>query len=607
MTVANGGCLYLSFAEDPHTVRLRCEPDQAAELRVLATKFASNHQISPTAADIPIDELLTGVTFLRDWPQPTAVVWDPSLATLVRDSLDDARVVSDELNSRAGELSGLRDESIELSSDWIADLTSFQRRDLGRLLTLKHGANFSVPGAGKTRVSLALFDVLRARSEVEKLLVVGPKSSFEAWREESASCFKTPLRMDVIEKSASEESKALLVNYERLSGLTGVLAEWLSSGPSMLILDEAHRMKLGASGVYGTACLSLGPRARRRLILTGTPAPNGSRDLESLFGFVWPGQGRRKVVQAVGGGDLKRASEILRPLFTRTTKNELGLPPVTTTIRRLKLPPLHQEVYDALIGSFSARVAGAEEDFQALGRVLAYMMMAATSPALVTTGSTKHEPLEYRVPPLEPPSGSALMTLMQDLPSYEMSPKYQEVIAIVSRNAAAGRKTLIWSTFIKSIKTIAEMLGKYAPAVVHGGTIDRDEQLKRFRTDPSCMALISNPATLGEGISLHHDCHDAVFVDRDFAAGRYLQSLDRIHRLGLAPDVETNVTVLSSVGTIDEVIEQRLALKLEFMGSILDDTSVRALADLSDEEEMGSGLELADLRAIMGHLRAGAA
>ena len=194
------------------------------------------------------------------------------------------------------------------------------------------------------------------------------------------------------------------------------------------------------------------------------------------------------------------------------------------------------------------------------------MLMAATSPALLTVGTTQYEPLAYQVPPLPVPEGSSLYELMQDLPAYEMSPKYQEVLAIVRENAAQGRKTLVWSTFIRSLNTLQRMLGQFGPAMVHGGTPDRDEQIQRFRTDPDCMVLLSNPATLGEGISLHHECHDAVYVDRDFAAGRFLQSLDRIHRLGLEPDVRTRITVLASEGTIDEVVATRLAAKLDVHG-----------------------------------------
>lgn len=107
----------------------------------------------------------------------------------------------------------------------------------------------------------------------------------------------------------------------------------------------------------------------------------------------------------------------------------------------------------------------------------------------------------------------------------------------------------------------------------HGpwSTADREEQIQRFRNDPDCMVLLSNPATLGEGISLHQVCHDAIYVDRDFMAGRFLQSLDRIHRLGLAPETETRVTVLAATGTVDEVVARRMEEKLEFMGGILDD------------------------------------
>src|SRR3954454_14922167 len=97
------------------------------------------------------------------------------------------------------------------------------------------------------------------------------------------------------------------------------------------------------------------------------------------------------------------------------------------------------------------------------------------------------------------------------------------------------------------------------------------------------MVLLSNPATLGEGVSLHHECHDAVYVDRDFAAGRFLQSLDRIHRLGLSAEIETRITVLVARNTIDELVEQRLADKLRFMGGILDDPAVLQLSDLDEE------------------------
>lgn len=599
--------LSIALAPDVTRARLVARPGLERDLRRLAVTLQSSSQRSPASIEVELDDLLTNLQALSSWPYrgDGDVAWDPQLQALVVDSLHDAQTVRDRL-SASEESASVEPDSVldRLGAEWTGDLTEFQRRDIAKLLSLRHGANFSVPGAGKTRVGLAVFQALRRQGQVERLLIVGPKSSYDAWRFENNACLEPPLTMDVSEGLPADTSDVIVVNYERLPNLVNALGRWLAARPSMIILDEAHRMKLGADGAYGAACLALGPRSRRRLILTGTPAPNGVRDLENLFGFVWPGTGRQSVVRAVNGGNLADASRALSPLFTRTTKAELNLPPVQTALRTLPLPPLHAEIYDALVGQFSARAAGSESDFQALGRVLVYMMMAATSPALLAVGSTRHEPLAYRVPPLQVPKNSSLYELMQDLPSYEMSPKYQEVLAIVEANAAIGRKTLVWSTFIRSLNTLQRVLAPFSPAMVHGGTSDRDEQINRFRNDANSMVLLSNPATLGEGISLHHECHDAVYVDRDFAAGRFLQSLDRIHRLGLDSSVETRITVLASGGTIDEVITARLAGKLAFMGGILDDPAVQQLADLYEEPVMGGDLDRGDLDALMGHLRA---
>lgn len=606
-TGAPTASLTLTLAPEATKVRLTARPGSEADLRRLALSFQSSTQRSPGVVEIEIDDLLTNLATLGEWPHQESgdVSWDPLLRALVVDSLQDARTVSGELASPAMTVAVDPEEVVgRLGPDWVGPLTGFQKRDIAKLLSLRHGANFSVPGAGKTRVGLAVFQALRQSEGLERLLIVGPKSCYEAWQEENQGCFQPPLAMEVVDGLPPATAEALIVNYERLPGAVNGLARWLTERPSMIVLDEAHRMKLGADGKYGAACLALGPRSRRRLILTGTPAPNGVRDLENLFGFVWPGSGRQSVVQAVAGGDLGAASKSLKPLFTRTTKGELGLPPLTPKLRVLPLPPLHAEIYRALIGQFSARAAGSEGDFQALGRIIVYMLMAATSPALLAIGTTRYEPLAYQVPPLAVPEKSALFELMQDLPAYEMSPKYNETLAIVKKNAELGRKTLVWSTFIRSLNTLDRVLAQFSPAMVHGGTVDRDEQIRRFRTDPDCLVLLSNPATLGEGISLHHDCHDAIYVDRDFAAGRFLQSLDRIHRLGLGPDVTTNITVLASAGTIDEVVEARLAAKLEFMGAVLDDPAVRELADLDEEPMVGGGIDHDDLKALMGHLHA---
>ncbi|MET7314198.1 DEAD/DEAH box helicase [Streptomyces thermoviolaceus] len=596
-----GTSLHLGFDETRTRVVLRTTESYRQGLVQLAARFRTGGQLGPLSASVALDELLADLTVLSGWPDRQGVQWDPDLRSLVAGVVKDAQTVKERLDGGPARRDiAPSDVPGMLGDTWTGELSTFQLRDIAKLLSLQHGANFSVPGAGKTRVALAVYAAQKSQGKVSRVLVVCPKSAYDSWRYETAVCFKYPLRTHVLDGSMDQWAEVLIVNYERLDRSLGMLASWLKASPSMIILDEAHRMKLGARGTYGAACMALGPLAERRLILTGTPAPNGAKDLENLLGFVWPGHGQRTVAQAVAGGDLAYASSVLRPLFTRTTKQELGLPPVQLSMRYVDMPPLHSEIYSSLVGGM--RKGAAREDLSSLGRTALRLLMAATSPALLLEGASRYEPLAYQLPPLEIPQGSSLYSLMQNLPDYELSPKYKEAVAIIAENAAQGRKTLVWTTFVRSLTTLEHMLEKFSPAAVYGGTADRDEQLRRFREDPSCMVLISNPATLGEGVSLHHICHDAVYVDRDFMAGRYLQSLDRIHRLGLAPGTDTRVTVLAARNTIDEVVAARLDQKVQFMGKILDDPTVQQLADLQEEPSVAAGLAPSDIEALLRHM-----
>ena len=597
--------LTIAFALRAGRVELTCDPEESRNLQTLRARFSTSEGHSLTAFTVDIDDFLVSLRELVTWPDPAAVIWHKDILALVEGNGRDSATVGARLQDPEAAVADLA----VLDGRWDDRLTPFQRRDLASLAALDHGANFSVPGAGKTRVSLALFDYRRRTGRVRRMLVVCPKSAYESWTIETAECFgKDAPALAVLDGPlALVDADILLVNYERLpDALPGLLA-WIRAQPTLLVLDEAHRMKRGPAGVWGAACLTLGPYAAARLILSGTPAPNGARDLENLMAFVWPGLGRQQVTSALGDGDLTAASRRLKPLYVRTSKAQLGLPPMDVAVRRVPLPPLHREIYQALLGQAAAQWIGESAGLEALGRVTLYLLMAATSPALLATGGSRYEPLPYRVPPLSPPPDSCLADLMRDLPQYELAPKFQEALSIVAANASAGRKTLVWSTFVRGLTSMDHLMRAYNPAMVHGGTVDREGQIARFRSDPECMVLLANPATLGEGVSLHHECHDSVYIDRDFAAGRFMQSLDRIHRLGLRADTQTRVTVLCAEGTIDELVESRLSRKLDFMGTVLDDAGLRQLADLDEEATETVGMDARDVEALVQFVRGHAA
>jgi SNF2 family DNA or RNA helicase len=501
------------------------------------------------------------------------------------------------------------------------ELRPFQRRDLARLLELEHGANFSVPGAGKTAVTYATYEAERVRDRVSRLMVIAPLSAFEAWKTEAECCFEHPLAVHYFDGRIPHATEIVLVNYQRLRRHVVALSEWLHECNSHLVLDEAHRMKRGRSGEWGSACLDLAHFATRRDVLTGTPAPQGPQDFVALLDFLWPEQARRILPAAATRSDpafesMADVSTAIRPLFVRTTKRELDLDPPTLRVETVTMKPLQTEIYDALRNRY-AGLLSVDRTEQALlaqmGEVTMYLLEAATNPALLSPRFGGGDLVAMRYPMLSIPAGSSLSNLIARYSDQELPPKFEKLAALIEQNVARRRKTLVWSNFVGNLLYLERMLARYQPALIYGaipnedtessgGVRTREGELRRFRFDDRCSVLLANPAALAEGVSLHDVCHDAVYVDRTFNAGQYLQSLDRIHRLGLAPGTETNIVFLLTLGTIDEAVDARVGLKAERLGAMLDDPDLVRMA-LPDDEDYGEIIEdVGDLSALFEHL-----
>ena len=192
--------------------------------------------------------------------------------------------------------------------------------------------------------------------------------------------------------------------------------------------------------------------------------------------------------------------------------------------------------------------------------------------------------------------------------SHEVPSKYAWVSRFVAEAHSKNRKTLVWSSFVGNLEVLAQVLQPFSPAVIHGKVPaeSRESEIQRFRYDESCAVLLTNPQTLGEGISLHQTANQAVFVDRTYNAAQYLQALDRIHRLGLPDDVETDIYLLQSKASIDERVEHRLNDKIATLSELLEDQELKKLALPGDEDAQdlmeSLGLNKWDIGDLLGHL-----
>jgi hypothetical protein len=525
----------------------------------------------------------------------------------VKEALDGARPTLDSEQIRK-RLDGTR---------FIRDLKPFQIRDAGRILSLSHGANFSVPGAGKTTVAYAVYEAEHAAGRVARMLVVAPLSAFDAWLGEVAVCFDPAPKIERFEGKITSGTEIVLVNYQRLAANYGVLAEWVLEADCLVVLDEAHRMKRGRDGEWGSRCLDLAHLAARRDILTGTPAPQHPSDFSSLMEFVWPHQSRRILPAETfqrepSAQTLTAISNRLKPLFSRTSKDELGLKPPQIRAEVLEMKPLQKEIYEALRTKMRRALgssAGERSRIGDLGSVVMYLLEGATNPGLLAEALGGEAPgLSWPAEPI--PAGSALAEKILEYGRLETPRKFEKLAALVAANAARGRKTLVWSNFIGNLIELAErVLLPYHPALIYGAIpsgedpdrTTRESELRRFREEDRCQVLLANPAAMSEGVSLHMVCHDAVYLERTFNAGQYLQSIDRIHRLGLPAEAETRVTFLVSAGTVDETVDERVAIKAKRLGEMLSDRGLATMS-LPDEEGYGEWIDTEDVSALFRHL-----
>lgn len=133
----------------------------------------------------------------------------------------------------------------------------------------------------------------------------------------------------------------------------------------------------------------------------------------------------------------------------------------------------------------------------------------------------------------------------------------------------------------------------------------REGKIKLFHDDRNTMIMVANPAAASEGVSLHRICHHAIYLDRTFNAAQYLQSEDRIHRLGLPMNQDTTIEIVECRGTVDETVRSRLNYKVSIMARALEDSnlSIEPLPiepdDIEGYDEFSTGLSKDDIEALL--------
>lgn len=446
-------------------------------------------------------------------------------------------------------------------------------------------------GTGKTLVAIAVAGALNP----ERVLVVCPKAVKPVWPRELAKHADFDFTVAIDKPPEPHDSMQVWVtNYDRLRRELRRILKWK---PTMVILDEAHRIK-NRKADRTKAAITIGNKVKNKLILSGTILGKCISETWAPFKFLHSDifgsnysqfkdrylvMGGFKQYQVVGYKNEGEYADKLHSIAFRVTKEEC-----------LDLPPIN---YQHLYVEPNAEVKRIYKQFDS-----ELFVETEEGDVVAISEATKQMKLRQF-------TGGQVKT---DTGSITTLSKQKIGVLKETLEDRADKKTIVFFSFTHEIEMAKEVCRqlKLKYITLQGSTPDDERNTfeERFQEDANIKVALIQIATGAEGLTLTA-ADLAIFYSPSFSYIGFAQARDRIHRIGQASPVtilfiifketvdERVVDVLESNGQlIDEYLEKRRDYNLE--ENIMPKTEFKYTAKTVAED---LGITPADLRK---HLRA---
>ena len=562
-----------SVAGGHDALLLRCRDchDDTVALRALRRSLPAGTHVGVSAEGFRVDPLHAGSLLSAAFS--VQVIWSENARRYVMNRTT-ARLAYPTVRAS---LRALSSEGIESARRKIPDSAGLDLLDGHQVvnvaaMTLPDGFGmclFDEQGAGKTVSLIFAYDLLAARGQADRLLVVAPKSMVPEWPKDFAR-FRTGLyRVTVVGGSLREKRAALRVpsdvyitNFETIVAMEAYFEAILRQRPdkNVIAVDESFFVK-SPEAQRTRALRRLREWCGRAFVLCGTPAPNSPGDLVEQFNLVDFGIAFAGVVlpnDRAAALPLVREVVERRGLYVRHLKGDVLPDLPARKFRHLYIPlqPEQSKLYARLRDDLVSDVAAvSDSDFHRnyttfLARRTA-LLQVCSNPISVVRG--------YSETP-------AKISILDDL---------------LDRWIAREReKVVLWSFYTASIDVLVSRYSGFGVVRYDGEVSDvseRGEAVRRFQQEDDVRLFIANPAAAGAGLTLHR-ARLAVYESMSNQAAHYLQSLDRIHRRGQDRPVE--YVVLLCENTVEVAEYNRLLEKQRMAGELLgDEVSTPATRD----------------------------
>ncbi|MBI4397480.1 MAG: DEAD/DEAH box helicase [Elusimicrobia bacterium] len=411
-------------------------------------------------------------------------------------------------------------------------------------------ALFMETGTGKT---LTAIEAIKHRRV--KTLIVCPLSTIESvWMEELAKWapgLKAVNLWRALKSGGVQPGKAdvFVINFESFRKIPEDFFDEIG----FLVVDESSRMKDHRSQIT-KAFLAAARVVPKRLILSGTPAPNSCLEYWAQMCFVNPdilGENfyvyRNTYFYPVGYGGFQynctaqnreRIMERVRRQACFFSKEDcLDLPEQVFEKRAYLMEPEQRKIYNTMLKLNIAEL----KDKTVLGsNELAKLMKLRqiTSGFAITEDGSEADV-----------SDGKLRLLMEVLE--EIGPK----------------QVITWCQFHWEIRKIKELLGDKAATIYGEVSQGEKEQAIRDFKEGKVQYLIAHPKSAGHGLTFVN-CSYAVYFSLSYSLEEEKQSQDRIHRIGQKH--KTTYLTLLAEDSIDEVIHRALRKKQDIAEAMLE-------------------------------------
>lgn len=564
---------------------------------------------------------------------------------IVKRSVSDIKNTEDEYTealSKGVEIKSKSEHNPKISSAFKRQLKDYQKESVEHMIEIGNAANFSVPGSGKTTMTYAAISKMKDEQIIEKIVVVGPTASFMPWEEEYEACFGVKPRSCRISGDLARELHnigdsfdILLCHFNTAMNRVWELQEFMKKWKTVLIIDESHYIKSPELRRWASSALAIAPYAKRRIVLSGTPMPNNAKDLWTQITFLWPNNfplGNQTIYNNyVAKRGIGKYKSVLDSFFCRIKKSDLNLPKPKWETIEVPLNSKQREIYDIIaaktlteINQMSITEQAKVQKFRIAKMVR--LLQTASNPTLLYEMSGDYDlnsptfSEEFGLPPQKiqlPKIESEIMDKIINYSKHEVPSKMVKASQKARELVEQGNKVIIWNSFLHNMALFqTTLLADLNPIVINGNTPkdlsepgNRDELITRFKNSNKPEILIASPASLGESVSLHKNsneetvCNHAIYLDRNFNGAQYMQSMDRIHRIGMNEDSNVMYYLIIGKDTIDEVINQRLDEKWSNMLDALNDDMLESLDINPQPEKLDSTDFNKDYQSVLQYLR----